>query len=282
MDKDGFILVSGKKQVKKVQLPTTKKSLPKKSPSSLPQGPQGPPGPPVSLKEQPTIVKQLNNNLSTEITTLVKQPVNDGYKRILCHNMFTFGICPYNNGCVYAHSLEEQRIDPMRKKVMNIIIPSNSLPNNLEDLNLIYDKDLYNAFQQLTRLCYGCQNNKCLGGYNCKNGASELKYVVCYNDLTFGQCTNNDCKKCHLTKRGLKPYKLQNMIYNGYSEKNKTDYVTTLVNNVVNTNPPIELTQETIQQYCPNNISDDDDSIYSLSESDVEEVDDDYILTLIP
>jgi len=128
---------------------------------------------------------------------------NISVKRILCHNMFTRGKCSYENYCVYAHSLEEQKIDIDRKQVYDIL----KSKNNLNYLNPIKDKNIYESLMQLTNVCFGCENKKCLGGYNCKNGAINTSLSVCYNDFNFGKCTNINCKKIHLTKRGLTPYK---------------------------------------------------------------------------
>ena len=65
---------------------------------------------------------------------------------------------------------------------------------------------MYKSLLTLSNLCQGCNDNKCTGGYNCKYGAVCQECVVCSKDLNNGSCTDIDCKKCHLTKKGLKPY----------------------------------------------------------------------------
>lgn len=159
---------------------------------------------------------------------------NKLFKRVLCNNMFIEGNCPYGNFCHYAHSLDEQIVDPLRKKIYHII-SSNEL---LNDIDLFYDIKLFSAFKQLTRLCLKCEKKECLGGYNCKYGACNAKYVICYTDLYYGKCTGA-CTKIHLTKRGLIPYNLQFCMYNRPKSNNNDDnhtirksYIDLLVSNV--------------------------------------------------
>jgi len=38
------------------------------------------------------------------------------------------------------------------------------------------------------------------------------KYKICLRDLNYGDC-NGSCNSIHLTKRGLKPYKIINCVY---------------------------------------------------------------------
>lgn len=133
----------------------------------------------------------------------------ENIKKMLCKNMIQNGSCHYGKECMYAHSLEEQSVIPLRRRVYDI------LKNNedLSQINLHDDVDIYNTFLELTRMCYGCKNNTCTGGYNCKNGACHEKYVICYDDLQYGNCSKKSCPKIHLTKRKLKPYQYsQNII----------------------------------------------------------------------
>jgi hypothetical protein len=203
--------------------------------------------------------------------------VNDtNKKRILCYNMFTGGTCPYNNGCVYAHSLEEQKYDPIRKRAYGIICSSDAL----DKIDLIRDGELYVALSQLTKVCYGCENHACLGGVNCKNGAINTSSVICFGDLNFGKCTNLECNKIHLTKRGLTPYKLQDMLYNGYKKEEKDDYVQILVDNIP---PPIELSSYSFPKLRTEKSLNIDDETFSLSNSDASDVsDDECVLVLNP
>lgn len=124
---------------------------------------------------------------------------NANWKKILCNNMFVNHICPYGDNCVYAHSLDEQRVDPIRRKAYDIIKGT----TGLELLDLSKDTELYDALLSLSRTCSRCINGTCFGGYNCKNGACKIEYTVCAQDLNFGKCTNKTCKKVHLSRRGL-------------------------------------------------------------------------------
>lgn len=117
----------------------------------------------------------------------------------------------------------------------------------------------------MTRICFNCSNNKCLGGYNCKKGAISTDFVVCYEDLTIGRCSNPYCTKKHLTKRGLTPMKIQDVVYYNNNRQNKKYYVDTLIENCPK---PIELTKETFPSLCPNSSLDDDGSVSSLSDND--------------
>jgi hypothetical protein len=148
-------------------------------------------------------------------------------KRVLCYSYVTRGECPYGSKCVYAHSIKEQNIDPLRKKVYDILNNNNPL----NDIDFVHDNDLYKTFLQLTRTCYGCENNTCVGGYNCKKGAINLEHTICYDDLYSGECQYGDtCDKIHLTKRRLVPKTIQLLIMTGYTESDKNSYVKKLMN----------------------------------------------------
>lgn len=148
-------------------------------------------------------------------------------KRVLCYSYVTRGECPYGIKCVYAHSIKEQNIDPLRKKVYDIL--NNNIP--LNDIDFVHDNELYKTFLQLTRTCYGCENNMCVGGYNCKKGAINLEHTICYDDMYNGECQYGDtCDKIHLTKRRLVPKTIQLLIMTGYNESDKNSYVKKLIN----------------------------------------------------
>jgi len=127
---------------------------------------------------------------------------NINNKKILCFNIINNKKCLYQKKCMYAHSLSEQKIDPMRHKVYTII--NNN--TNLESLNLIDDNKLFNTLIKLTKVCMLCIKSKCPGGYNCRNGAMNYKYKLCYDDLMSGNCKRLNCNSVHLTKHGLVPY----------------------------------------------------------------------------
>ena len=144
--------------------------------------------------------------------------MNNNSKRILCHNILNNRVCNYKNKCMYAHKLSEQRIDPIRHKVYTILKNDYTLDN----INLASDKKLLDSFIQLTKVCYYCLKGECPGGYNCRNGAVNNKYRICYDDLMYGNCRRFNCNSIHLTKRGLIPhyYQLSKKKYNK-NQKNK-------------------------------------------------------------
>lgn len=125
---------------------------------------------------------------------------NQNLKKILCHNMITSNICSYGNKCLYAHSLDEQRIDTDKKLAYELMFTS----NDLSHIDLQKDIALYRSLLRLTKMCENCDNKKCTGGYNCKFGACAKKYHICIKDLNNGDC-NGNCDCVHLTKRGMKP-----------------------------------------------------------------------------
>jgi hypothetical protein len=126
---------------------------------------------------------------------------NDNYKKILCKNINDIGKCIYNNKCLYAHSLEEQNIEPIRETAYKMI----KTDIDLSHVDLSKNRYLYNNLQALSKLCQHCEEKKCTGGYNCKHGACDKIYVVCLTDLNKGTCEGG-CNKIHLTLKGLIPY----------------------------------------------------------------------------
>lgn len=140
-----------------------------------------------------------------KITNKINKLCDSNKKRILCQNMLLTGSCPYGHECVYAHSLSEQNVDPIRKTVYDLLISN----TNLEQIDLVNNIELQRTLFQFTNYCSGCEKKTCLGGYNCKNGVVSKKYVICRDDLNFGSCCEPNCDKLHLTKRGLIPYKVQ-------------------------------------------------------------------------
>lgn len=124
------------------------------------------------------------------------------HKKILCNSMLFTGSCTYGNKCVFAHSLDEQNYDTIRKRTMSVF-------ESGEDLSMfspIFDKDLYRDLSLMTRVCMNCKEGKCTGGKNCKHGSRDETQLLCEDDFKYGSCEDENCKKIHLTKRGLKPY----------------------------------------------------------------------------
>lgn len=136
-------------------------------------------------------------------------------KMILCYNNLINKTCSYMNVCRYAHSLSEQNISKTREKAYNII----KNKYKLETINLTDDKYLLDTLITLSNVCNNCANNLCIGGYNCKYGAINKEYCVCYDDLINRNCNNNNCDKQHLTKHGLIEYNRQKNDKNKDREK---------------------------------------------------------------
>lgn len=127
---------------------------------------------------------------------------NNNMKKILCNNIISGKKCNYGNKCLYAHSLDEQNVNPIRAKVYDIL----SKNNDLSDINLIEDNKLYEALCQLTKVCSSCERQICNGGKNCRNGAISKTFKICYDDLVYGNCKYAKCNFVHLTNRGLVAY----------------------------------------------------------------------------
>jgi len=149
--------------------------------------------------------------------------LNDyNHKKILCKNITMNGKCLYTQKCLFAHSLDEQKIDNIRNDAYDIIKGTLDLSN----VNLIKDTQLYNTLVSLTTVCELCIVGKCTGGYNCKHGACKKKYVICHTDLNKGTCFK--CNNIHLTNRGLKPYCAQ--IIDNLKIKTKTNFKVMKIN----------------------------------------------------
>lgn len=123
-------------------------------------------------------------------------------KRILCYTTLVEKSCHYGKKCMYAHSLDEQKIDKDRKKAYDIIKSTKSL----DSINLQKDTKLYSTLKLLTKLCPYCSKGCCPGGYNCKYGSLSKKYQVCYDDLATGKCQKSNCDLIHLSDRGMIPH----------------------------------------------------------------------------
>lgn len=127
-------------------------------------------------------------------------------KKMLCINIIKNGSCPYGHRCMYAHCLDEQSVDPLKKKAYDIIKYSNE--KNMCDHNKIdlsQDDDLARTLLIYTKVCSECKNKRCTGGYNCKFGTISDEYQLCYDDLMYGLCSNMNCKKKHITRKGIMP-----------------------------------------------------------------------------
>jgi hypothetical protein len=144
---------------------------------------------------------KLLDEIEPSINKFRKYTITDKYKHLLCKNILTHGTCNYGNNCKFAHSLEEQIVEPIYKKVADIVMGD----GDLSKINIYTDKELYNILLKKCILCENCNAKLCTGGYNCRNGSLMKKYIICQKDLNEGTC-NKLCKKIHLTERGLIPY----------------------------------------------------------------------------
>jgi len=146
---------------------------------------------------------------------------NNNLKKLLCNNYLEYGKCNYGNKCLYSHSLDEQKIDATRKKAYDIL--NNYLEYNNIDKSVVTEinenKELQKSLLQLTKTCNECLLKKCPGGYNCKHGTIDDKYLICHNDLT-NECLNISCTLIHLSKYDI-------------SINNKKKYKNKINNNIV-------------------------------------------------
>jgi hypothetical protein len=124
------------------------------------------------------------------------------HKNMLCKNIISKNTCHYGSKCLYAHSLEEQKTNDVRKKAFQLVGGEIAA----ETVNIYADRDLYKTLLSMCDICEKCADGKCTGGYNCREGVYDKIYAVCRSDLNNGTCTNVNCNKKHLTKKGLKPY----------------------------------------------------------------------------
>lgn len=145
-------------------------------------------------------------------------------KRILCNNIIQYKYCRYGDNCTYAHSLSEQHVNESRIKIINLIIGN----KNLSDVDLL-NGDILDILTVFTKLCQQCINKTCFGGYNCKYGACDIHYCICYEDFIYGTCQKVRCNFIHLTERGLIPYTIQ-------KKKNRNKNLDKNINNHTNIN----------------------------------------------
>ena len=108
------------------------------------------------------------------------------FKKLLCYNIVNNCKCVYKNKCMFAHTLEEQKKEPIRQFVYNMLYEWEDLSN----ININEDKQLFDELIILTKECKNCLNKKCPGGYNCKFGVCLRENKICYNDMMYGKCYN--------------------------------------------------------------------------------------------
>lgn len=186
-------------------------------------------------------------------------------KRILCYNALNRK-CLHGKNCTFAHSLMEQTKDKHREIAYDIIQNN----NNLSNINLVQDKELYLTLKTLTHVCDNCIKEKCSGGYNCKFGAIDYIYQICEKDLIYGNC-NIKCDKIHLTKRGLMPYNKQILDNDNVWKNIPKSVLTDKKNNTINkniNNIDMNIINGTL---LTNSYFDDSDSISSESSNDIKQ-----------
>jgi hypothetical protein len=166
---------------------------------------------------------QKSKNNAIKLLTKQTNDINNSnnLKKLLCNNYLEYGKCNYGNKCLYSHSLNEQKVEIIRKKAYKIL--NEYLEFNNIDKTVITEinenRELQKSLLQLTKICNECLLGKCPGGYNCKHGAINEKYHICYNDLT-DECLDLTCTMIHLSKFSI-------------SINNKKNYKNKINNNIV-------------------------------------------------
>jgi len=108
------------------------------------------------------------------------------FKKLLCYNIVNNCKCIYKNKCMFAHTLDEQKKEPLRQYIYNMLY----IWDNLSNINVNEDKYLLDELLIFTKECKNCINKKCPGGHNCKFGVCLRDNKICYNDLMYGKCNN--------------------------------------------------------------------------------------------
>lgn len=168
-----------------------------------------------------------NGRTFTQVFQVPYRPTHSNEKRLVCFSIINNESCIYGYNCTYAHSLDEQIVDPDKKFIYEIVLDQ-TLMNFFSITNPKTD-EIYKQLLFLTHLCEKCVGKKCTGGYNCRNGVCNPSLKLCKNDLLTGECLNKVVEieidpltlkkikvdKCvyrgcinghHLTDRGLVPY----------------------------------------------------------------------------
>jgi len=144
---------------------------------------------------------------------------NNNVKRVLCYNNLIGKGCHYGATCMYAHNLDDQKIDKERVDAYTILQGT----FDLSHINIYDNEHLYKTFVKLSDICPKCIKNHCPGGYNCKYGTFSKKYQICLSDLRYGTCNTSYCQLQHLTHRNLMPYYIQKNKSNSIFLKSNSD-----------------------------------------------------------
>lgn len=129
-----------------------------------------------------------SGNRTTKIYSVPYRRDNSNVKRLICHSVINGEYCIYGKQCSYAHDLVEQIIDSDKKFIYQIILNEDLMnffyPNNPKN------DEIYKHLLFMTKTCPQCLDNKCSGGYNCRNGVRTQDLKICRNDLLTGECLN--------------------------------------------------------------------------------------------
>lgn len=179
----------------------------------------------------------------------------DNIKKLLCYNIVNNSKCVYKNKCMFAHTLLEQKKEPIREHIYDMIYEI----DDLSDIDIYEDKTLYDELTIYTKDCKNCFNKKCPGGYNCKFGACCKEIKICYNDLMYGRCynflkeeknENKSIKRCihgvHLTEKNLIPY-YQRVPLDIYSEESGIFHINNINFNTKNNTISMIINDRTIK-----------------------------------
>ncbi|AYV85011.1 MAG: hypothetical protein Satyrvirus2_22 [Satyrvirus sp.] len=129
-----------------------------------------------------------NGNKYVHTYSVPYKPTHCNEKRLICYSTINNEGCSYGSKCTYAHSIDEQIIDDERKFIYQIILDKNLM--NFFSMTNPKTDDIYKNLLFLSHLCENCANNKCTGGYNCRNGVNVPSLKLCKNDLLTGECLN--------------------------------------------------------------------------------------------
>jgi hypothetical protein len=145
----------------------------------------------------------------------IDNKLNDNIKKLLCYNIVNNSKCVYKGKCMFAHNLQEQKKEPIREFIHNMIY----MWDDLSNIDIHDDKELFEELSIYTKECKNCIIKKCPGGYNCKFGVCIKDIKICYGDLMYGKCynllkeetvNNKSIKRCihgvHLTEKFMIPY----------------------------------------------------------------------------
>lgn len=116
------------------------------------------------------------------------KPITYKEKRLICFSIINNEKCIYGSNCTYAHSLDDQKMDPDRLYLYQIVVDKN-LMNFYSLINPKTD-EIYNQLLFMTNICDKCLSKQCTGGYNCRHGICDRNLKLCKNDLLTGQCLN--------------------------------------------------------------------------------------------